>query len=164
MQLEGGVLRGSGIYPFATLQGIRKSFDKSKLKETKNWKNSWQFFCKIDGWLISSHVPLYSVVESTQRVYGLRLIFVSERTNKRHHHLIGVSSSWNCVCLDIWTVAIFAVWWTVAIFAFWLPNQEVAGSNLNSGLPCGKYAGPGFEPDLRLWKSVGRGFEKLFTQ
>jgi hypothetical protein len=34
----------------------------------------------------SSHVPLYSVVESTQRVYGLRLIFVSARTNKRHHH------------------------------------------------------------------------------
>jgi hypothetical protein len=31
----------------------------------------------------SSHVPLYSVVESTQRVYGLRLIFVSARTNKK---------------------------------------------------------------------------------
>jgi hypothetical protein len=37
----------------------------------------------------SSHVPLYSVVESTQRVYGLRLIFVSARTNKRNHHLKG---------------------------------------------------------------------------
>jgi hypothetical protein len=34
----------------------------------------------------SSHVPLYSLVESTQRVYGVRLIFVSARTNKRHHH------------------------------------------------------------------------------
>jgi hypothetical protein len=37
----------------------------------------------------SSHVTLCSVVESTQRV-GIwpRLIFVSERTNKRHHHLL----------------------------------------------------------------------------
>ncbi len=34
----------------------------------------------------SSHVPLYSVVESTQRVYDSRLIVVSERTKKRHHH------------------------------------------------------------------------------
>jgi hypothetical protein len=34
----------------------------------------------------SSHVPLYSLVESTQRVYGVRLFFVSARTNKRHHH------------------------------------------------------------------------------
>jgi hypothetical protein len=33
-----------------------------------------------------SHVPLYSLVESTQRVYGVRLFFVSARTNKRHHH------------------------------------------------------------------------------
>ena len=34
----------------------------------------------------SSHMPLYSLVESTQRVYGVRLFFVSARTNKRHHH------------------------------------------------------------------------------
>jgi hypothetical protein len=34
----------------------------------------------------SSHVLLYSVVQSTQRVYGVRLCFVSARTNKRHHH------------------------------------------------------------------------------
>jgi hypothetical protein len=34
----------------------------------------------------SSHVSLYSLVESTQRVYGIRLLFVSARTNKRHHH------------------------------------------------------------------------------
>jgi hypothetical protein len=34
----------------------------------------------------SSHVPLYSLVESTQRVYDLRLFFVSARTNKAHHH------------------------------------------------------------------------------
>jgi hypothetical protein len=32
------------------------------------------------------YVPLYSLVESTQRVYGVRLFFVSARTNKRHHH------------------------------------------------------------------------------
>jgi hypothetical protein len=38
----------------------------------------------------SSHVPLYSLVESTQRVYGVRLFFVSARTNKRHHHHPGV--------------------------------------------------------------------------
>jgi hypothetical protein len=30
----------------------------------------------------SSHVPLYSLVESTQRVYGVGLFFVSARTNK----------------------------------------------------------------------------------
>ena len=40
----------------------------------------------------SSHVTLYSVVESTQRVYGVRLCFVSARTNKRHHHQQG----WDC--------------------------------------------------------------------
>jgi hypothetical protein len=34
----------------------------------------------------SSHVPLYSLVESTQRVYDLGLFFVSARTNKTHHH------------------------------------------------------------------------------
>ena len=34
----------------------------------------------------SSHVPLYSVVESTQRVYGRRQIIVSERTSKNHNH------------------------------------------------------------------------------
>jgi hypothetical protein len=34
----------------------------------------------------SSHVPLFSLVESTQRVYGVRIFFVSARTNKRHHH------------------------------------------------------------------------------
>jgi hypothetical protein len=34
----------------------------------------------------SSHVPLYSVVESTLRVYVRRIIVVSERTNKSHHH------------------------------------------------------------------------------
>ncbi len=34
----------------------------------------------------SSHVPLYSSVESTQRVYVAKLFFVSARTNKRHHH------------------------------------------------------------------------------
>jgi hypothetical protein len=34
----------------------------------------------------SSHVPLYSLVESTQRIYGFRLFVVSARTNKRHHH------------------------------------------------------------------------------
>jgi hypothetical protein len=38
-------------------------------------------------------VPLYSVVESTQRVYGLRLIVVSARTNKRHHHH-PISGTW----------------------------------------------------------------------
>ena len=37
----------------------------------------------------SSHVPLYSLVESTQSVYGIRLFFVSARTNKRHHHHCG---------------------------------------------------------------------------
>ena len=30
----------------------------------------------------SSHVPLYSLVESTQKVYGVSLFFVSARTNK----------------------------------------------------------------------------------
>ena len=34
----------------------------------------------------SPHVPLYFLVESTQRVHGVRLILFSARTNKRHHH------------------------------------------------------------------------------
>jgi hypothetical protein len=34
----------------------------------------------------SSHMHLCSMVESTQRVYGVKLFFVSARTNKRHHH------------------------------------------------------------------------------
>ncbi len=34
----------------------------------------------------SSHLPLYSLVESTQRVYVVRIFFVFARTNKRHHH------------------------------------------------------------------------------
>jgi hypothetical protein len=41
----------------------------------------------------SSQVFLYSVVESTQRVYGVRLCFVSARTNKRHHHHLPPSLS-----------------------------------------------------------------------
>ncbi len=46
-------------------------------------------------------MPLYSVVESTQRVYGVRLICVSARTNKRHHHHVTVafsSSDRSCSC------------------------------------------------------------------
>ena len=43
----------------------------------------------VQWWVMveaSSHVPLYSLVESTLLVYGARLFFVSARTNKRHHH------------------------------------------------------------------------------
>ena len=35
----------------------------------------------------SLHMLLYSFVESTQRLYSVRLFFVSARTNKSHHHL-----------------------------------------------------------------------------
>ena len=31
-------------------------------------------------------MPLYSLEESTQRVYGVRLYFVSARTKRHHHH------------------------------------------------------------------------------
>ena len=34
----------------------------------------------------ASHVPFLSLLEGTQRVYGLGLFFVSARTNKGHHH------------------------------------------------------------------------------
>jgi hypothetical protein len=35
----------------------------------------------------SSHIPLYSLVESTHKGIWRKAIFVSARTNKRHHHL-----------------------------------------------------------------------------
>ena len=41
-------------------------------------------------WILE--IGAHSLIESTQRVYGVRLFFVSARTNKRHHHHHGSTS------------------------------------------------------------------------
>jgi hypothetical protein len=67
----------------------------------------------------SSHVPLYSLVESTPRVYVVRLSFVSARTNKlktSHHQLILDHDV--AACMDS-TVTVTTVLSAVVAKAWW---------------------------------------------
>ena len=89
----------------------------------------------------SSHVPLYSLVESTQRVYGVRLSFVSARTIKRHHHHRHTSASavrkGMRQSLPGATFSAFAMVWTcfLALFLFLLGLILLGG-----GSPYSMYA------------------------
>ena len=93
----------------------------------------------------SSHVPLFFPWWRVPKgwVYGRRLVFVSERTNKRHHHHIGWSIRDHCEHV---------------VEEFSLLKQDVASS-------IKKFAHPGTSRNLRKTEveTVQNSIKKLLS-